>query len=82
MRGGANGGRLRLSPQKDWEVNEPKRLSTVIQTLENIQAKFDKKVSIADLIVLAGCAGVEKAATNAGYVRNRAIYAGSYGCVC
>ena len=66
-RGGANGGRLRLSPQKDWEVNEPERLSTVIRILENIQVRFGKKVSIADLIVLAGCAGVEKAAKNAGY---------------
>lgn len=72
-RGGANGARIRLSPQKDWEVNQPKQLSKVLKKLEDIQAEFnnaqskDKKVSIADLIVLAGCAGVEQAAKNAGY---------------
>jgi catalase-peroxidase len=65
-RGGANGGRLRLSPQKDWEVNNPTQLAKVLQTLTNIQKDFDKPVSIADLIVLAGCVGVEKAAKNAG----------------
>ena len=81
-RGGANGGRLRLSPQKDWEVNEPERLSTVIRILENIQVRFGKKVSIADLIVLAGCAGVEKAAKNAGYEVTVPFTLGSYGCVC
>ena len=73
MRGGANGARIRLSPQKDWEVNEPEGLADVIKTLERIQKAFnkdqkgDKKVSLADLIILAGCAGVEQAAKNAGY---------------
>jgi catalase-peroxidase len=71
-RGGANGARIRLAPQKDWEVNQPARLKTVLQTLEGIQKKFnsaqsgEKKVSLADLIVLGGCAGVEQAAKNAG----------------
>jgi len=72
-RGGANGARIRLAPQKDWEVNQPARLAKVLRTLEGIQTEFNsaqsggKKVSLADLIVLAGCAGVEKAAKNAGY---------------
>lgn len=72
-RGGANGARIRLAPQKDWEVNQPARLAKVLKTLTEIQAAFNsaqkdgKKVSLADLIVLAGCAGVEKAARNAGY---------------
>ncbi len=72
MRGGANGARIRLAPQKDWEVNQPARLKTVLQTLEGIQKEFNsaqsggKKVSLADLIVLGGCAGVEQAAKNAG----------------
>ena len=71
-RGGANGGRIRLAPQNGWEVNNPKQLGKVIETLEKIQSDFNdsqsgKKVSIADLIVLAGCAGVEKAAKNAGH---------------
>ncbi len=71
-RGGANGGRLRLAPQKYWEVNKPAQLSKVLDTLGQIQATFNsqsgnKKVSIADLIVLGGCAGVEKAAKNAGF---------------
>jgi len=72
-RGGANGARIRLAPQKDWEVNQPARLSTVLQTLEGIQKAFNsaqsgrKKVSLADLIVLGGCAGVEQAAKNAGH---------------
>jgi len=72
-RGGANGGRIRLAPQKDWEVNQPAQLKTVLQTLEGIQKKFNsahsggKKVSLADLIVLGGCAGVEQAAKNAGH---------------
>jgi len=68
-RGGANGARLRLAPQKDWEVNEPAALAAVLKVLEGIQAEFNagsKKVSMADLIVLAGCAGVEKAAQQAG----------------
>ncbi len=76
MRGGANGARIRLAPQKDWEVNEPERLARVLKMLERIQKAFnkeqggDKKVSLADLIVLAGCAGVEQAAKNAGYKIN------------
>ena len=65
-RGGANGARIRLEPQKDWEVNEPAELATVLQTLEGIQAGFGKPVSLADLIVLAGSAAVEQAARNAG----------------
>src|SRR5512147_2681742 len=72
-RGGANGARIRLSPQKDWEVNQPAQLKTVVKTIEGIQKAFNsaqsggKKVSLADLIVLAGCAGVERAAKNAGH---------------
>jgi catalase-peroxidase len=72
-RGGANGARIRLAPQKDWEVNQPVQLKTVLQTLEQIQEDFNstqsggKKVSLADLIVLGGCAGVEKAAKSAGH---------------
>lgn len=70
MRGGANGGRLRLSPQKDWKVNNPAQLAKVLNVYEGIKADFDngnKKVSIADLIVLGGCAGVEKSAKDAGH---------------
>ena len=66
-RGGANGARIRLAPQKDWEVNKPAQLAKVLKTLEGIQSAFGKKVSLADVIVLAGCAGVEKAAKNAGH---------------
>ena len=72
-RGGANGARIRLAPQKGWEVNNPPELQKVIEKLENIQKKFNdaqpggKKVSLADLIVLGGCAAVEKAAKDAGY---------------
>ena len=72
-RGGANGARIRLAPQKDWEVNQPARLARVLKTLEGIQGAFNaaqsggKKVSLADLIVLAGCAGVEQAAKKAGH---------------
>lgn len=72
-RGGANGARIRLAPQKDWEVNQPEQLAKVLAALEKIQAEFNeaqqgsKKVSLADLIVLGGCAAVEKAAKNAGY---------------
>ena len=72
-RGGANGARIRLAPQKEWEVNQPAQLVTVLQALEGIQAAFNsaqsgkKKVSMADLIVLGGCAGVEQAAKNAGH---------------
>jgi catalase-peroxidase len=65
-RGGANGARIRLSPQKDWEVNQPAQLKTVLQKLEAIQKEFGKKVSLADLIVLGGVAAVEKAAKDAG----------------
>jgi catalase-peroxidase len=71
-RGGANGARIRLAPQKDWEVNNPDELGKVLQTLEQVQRDFNssqaaKKVSLADLIVLAGCAAVEKAAKDAGH---------------
>jgi catalase-peroxidase len=72
-RGGANGARIRLAPQMDWEVNQPAQLKTVLQTLEGIQKEFNsaqlggKKVSLADVIVLGGCAGVEQAAKNAGH---------------
>ena len=72
-RGGANGGRLRLAPQKFWQANQPEQLASVLQTLEGIQQAFNgsqaggKKISLADLIVLAGCAGVEQAAKNAGH---------------
>lgn len=72
-RGGANGARIRLAPQKDWKVNEPTRLAVVLKTITEIQSAFNgaqsggKKVSLADLIVLAGCAGVEQAARNAGH---------------
>ncbi|MCL7965528.1 MAG: catalase/peroxidase HPI [marine benthic group bacterium] len=65
MRGGANGARIRLAPQKDWEVNQPDRLAKVLETLEGIRDEFEGTVSMADLIVLAGCAGVEKAAKDA-----------------
>jgi len=72
-RGGANGARIRLAPQKDWEVNQPEQLTQVSRTLEGIQTEFNsaqsggKKVSLADLIVLAGSAGVEQGAKNAGH---------------
>jgi len=72
-RGGANGARIRLAPQKDWEANQPKQLATVLQKLEAIQKEFNasatggKKVSLADLIVLSGCAAIEKAAKAAGH---------------
>ncbi len=72
MRGGANGGRIRLAPQKDWEVNDPGELAKALQTLEEIRQDFNssqsgrKKVSLADVIVLGGCAAVEQAAKNAG----------------
>jgi catalase-peroxidase len=65
-RGGANGARIRLAPQKDWEVNQPAQLKTVLQKLETIRKEFGKKVSLADLIVLGGAAAVEKAAKDAG----------------
>jgi catalase-peroxidase len=72
-RGGANGARIRLAPQKDWKVNQPEQLAKVLKTLAGIQSEFNgaqsggKKVSLADLIVLGGCAGVEQAAKNAGH---------------
>jgi catalase-peroxidase len=72
-RGGANGARIRLAPQKDWEVNQPAELAKVLNTLEGIQSEFNsaasggKNVSLADLIILAGCAGVEQAAKKAGH---------------
>ena len=66
-RGGANGARIRLAPQKDWEVNQPAQLKIVLQKLEAIQKEFGKKVSLADLIVLGGCAAIEKAAKAAGH---------------
>jgi catalase-peroxidase len=72
-RGGANGARIRLAPQKDWVVNEPQQLAKVLKTLEDIRAEFNKsasggkRISLADLIVLAGCAGVEQGAKNAGH---------------
>jgi catalase-peroxidase len=72
-RGGANGARIRLAPQKDWEVNQPEQLAKVLETLEGIRKTFNgaqsagKKVSLADLIVLGGCAGVEQAAKKAGH---------------
>ncbi|HIP53008.1 MAG TPA: catalase/peroxidase HPI, partial [Chromatiales bacterium] len=65
-RGGANGARIRLAPQKDWEVNQPKQLAKVIETLEAIQSGVGKPVSLADLIVLGGCAAIEQAAKQAG----------------
>ncbi|SDP56665.1 catalase/peroxidase HPI [Desulforhopalus singaporensis] len=67
MRGGANGGRIRLAPQKDWEVNMPDQLEKVLDVLKGIQRDFAKKVSLADLIVLGGCAAIEKAARDGGY---------------
>ncbi|WP_432723344.1 catalase/peroxidase HPI [Jeongeupia wiesaeckerbachi] len=73
MRGGANGARIRLAPQKDWAVNQPAQLATVLKTLEGIRQAFNaaqsggKQLSLADLIVLAGCAGVEQAAKHAGH---------------
>jgi catalase-peroxidase len=72
-RGGANGARIRLAPQKDWEVNQPAQLAKVLKSLKSIQTEFNgaqsggKKISLADLIVLAGCAGVEQAARNASH---------------
>lgn len=81
-RGGANGARIRLSPQKDWEVNQPDQLNRVLQTFERIQKEFNneqtngKKVSLADLIVLGGVVGVEQAAKNAGYNVSVPFYPG------
>ncbi|MCF8567250.1 catalase/peroxidase HPI [Alicyclobacillus tolerans] len=67
MRGGANGARIRLAPQKDWEVNQPEQLEKVLGVLESVQSGLDKQVSLADLIVLGGSAAVEKAARDAGF---------------
>ncbi|WP_079504546.1 catalase/peroxidase HPI [Mesobacillus jeotgali] len=67
FRGGANGARVRLAPQKDWEVNQPEQLSRVLNVLEDIQSHLDKNVSLADLIVLGGSAAIEKAGRNAGF---------------
>ncbi len=84
-RGGANGARIRLAPQKDWEVNQPTELATVLQKLEAIQNEFNaaqsggKKVSLADLIVLGGAAAIEKAAKDAGHRREGAFHAGPHG---
>ncbi|MHA2093122.1 MAG: catalase/peroxidase HPI [Candidatus Hodarchaeales archaeon] len=81
-RGGANGARIRLAPQKNWEVNQPAQLAKVLKSLENIHDEFNdaqsdgKKISLADLIVLAGCAGVEQAARNAGHEVNVPFTAG------
>ena len=87
-RGGANGARIRLAPQKDWAVNQPAQLAKVLKTLESIQKEFNaaqqsggKQVSLADVIVLGGCAGVEQAAKNAGPPCDRALFAGTHGCV-
>ena len=66
-RGGANGARIRLSPQKHWEVNNPSQLEKVLETLATVQKDFGKQVSMADLIVLGGCVGIEMAAANAGH---------------
>ena len=85
-RGGANGARIRLAPQKDWAVNNPPELAKVLKTLEEIQKDFNdaqaggkKQVSLADLIVLGGCAAVEKAAKNGRPRRAGAVHAGPYG---
>ncbi|HOZ87822.1 MAG TPA: catalase/peroxidase HPI, partial [Bacteroidia bacterium] len=81
-RGGANGARIRLAPQKDWRVNNPAQLYKVLQKLESIQKEFNgaqsggKKISLADLIVLAGCAGIEKAAKNGGHTLSVPFTAG------
>ena len=87
-RGGANGARIRLAPQKDWAVNQPAQLSKVLQALEGIRSEFNgsqsggKKVSLADLIVLAGSAGVRRGrAEGRGHERHRAVHSGSHRCV-
>ena len=83
-RGGANGARIRLAPQKDWEVNQPAELAKVLQTLEKIQKDFNssqsggKKVSLADVIVLGGCAAVEAAAKKAGHDVQGSLLAGAH----
>ena len=84
-RGGANGARIRLAPQKDWAVNQPAQLAKVLKTLEAIQAKFNrankssgKKVSLADLIVLGGAAAIEQAAEKAGHKVDGPLHAGPH----
>ena len=85
MRGGANGARIRLAPQKDWRVNNPAELAKILQTFEEIQQDFNSsqsggvRVSLADLIVLGGCAAVEQAAKNAGSRRNGSFHAWAHG---
>ncbi len=85
-RGGANGARVRLTPQKNWDVNNPEELNKVLDALEDVQNSFneaqsgDKKVSLADVIVLGGCAAVEKAAEKAGHDVDGAIHTGTHGC--
>ena len=87
MRGGANGARIRLAPQKDWEVNNPAELAKVLARLEGIQKDFNgtkaggKKVSLADLIVLGGGAAIEQAAKKRGAQRAGSLHAGARGCV-
>jgi len=84
-RGGANGARIRLSPQKDWDVNQPVQLAQVLRRLEAIQKQFNasqpggKKVSLADLIVLGGCVAIEKAAEGGRARRENPLYAGAHG---
>ena len=86
-RGGANGARIRLAPQKDWEVNQPAQLAKVLKTLEGIQSAFNsapsggKKVSLADLIVLAGCAGRRAGCEECRSRGDGSLHAGTYGCV-
>ena len=83
-RGGANGGRLRLSPQRDWEVNDPHELAEVLDALEQVQNEFNrsqsggKRISLADLIVLAGCSAVEHADEEGGFPSHRALHAGPH----
>jgi len=76
MRGGANGARIRLAPQKNWEANNPSQLKKVLNTLEGIQQNFNKTISIADLIVLGGSAAIEQATKNAGQQINVPFTAG------
>ena len=86
-RGGANGARIRLAPQKDWEVNQPEQLAKVLKTLEGIQSEFNgkqsggKKVSLADLIVLAGCAGCRAGGEECRPQRDGSVYTGTHGCL-
>ena len=77
MRGGANGARVRLAPQKDWEANDPKELARVLKKLEKIKKDSGSNVSMADLIVLGGAAAVEKAAKDAGHEGHGSVHTGS-----